>query len=51
MIFGDFKIVEEFERTVEVKRDLESGQVIGWDHFFEYIREQDQLREEELAHA
>lgn len=51
MVFSDFKVIEEFERTVEVKRDMESGQVIGWDHFFEYIKEQDFLKGEELAEA
>jgi hypothetical protein len=25
MVFSDFKVIEEFERTVEVKRDMESG--------------------------
>jgi hypothetical protein len=37
--FSDFKIVESFDSYIEVKRDMDSNQVVGWDHFFDYIEQ------------
>lgn len=34
---GQGKVIEPFVRTLEVKRDKETGQVIGWDDFFAHI--------------
>ena len=31
---GSGKVIGEFTRTIEVKRDKTTGEVIGWDDFF-----------------
>lgn len=50
MDFGDFRIVEQFKPTLAVRKNSE-GQVIGWDQFFDYIRQQDEIAATELEQA
>ena len=34
---GSGKVIGEFTKTLAVKRDKETGEVIGWDDFFAHI--------------
>ncbi len=36
---GSGRPVSEFTKTMEVKRDLTTGTVIGWDDFFAHIEQ------------
>lgn len=37
MLENSGKATTKFEKTLEVKLDHGTGEVIGWDHFFEMI--------------
>lgn len=43
MLEGAGKVVGSFERTLEVKRDKDTGEVIGWDDFFAHIEKTDKI--------
>ena len=34
---GSGKVIGTFDKTFEVKRDKQTGEVIGWDLFFAHI--------------
>lgn len=38
-------------QTIKVERNIQSGQVTGWDQFFKYIEQQKQIEEEDLNEA
>jgi hypothetical protein len=38
-------VTSVFEKTLEVKLDHDTGEVIGWDHFFAMIEKQNKFRD------
>ena len=38
-------VTSVFEKTLEVKLDHDTGEVIGWDHFFAMIEKQNKFSE------